>query len=168
MRAKWLERAYAARYSLPENGRRTLMLLHELQRRQPIGFGASQSVRSAATQQIVGIPAAFDTTVEVGQRAVRNHASPADLGEQNKKLGVGTLCRLLIFCLERATGLEPVITAWEAVVLPLHHARIHRNSIALGRRDVKWQFGVIGVRLIGLGMRVGGFGTFVGGVASSR
>ena len=67
---QWLERAYAARYSLPDNGRRTLMLLHELQRRQPNRFGASQSVRSAATQQIVGIPAAVDTTVEVGQRAV--------------------------------------------------------------------------------------------------
>ena len=30
----WLERAYNARHSLPDNGRRTLMLLHELKRRQ--------------------------------------------------------------------------------------------------------------------------------------
>lgn len=29
---KWLEQAYRARFSLPDNGRRTLMLLHELER----------------------------------------------------------------------------------------------------------------------------------------
>jgi hypothetical protein len=34
---QWLEKAYAARFSLPDNGRRTLMLLHELRRKQAKG-----------------------------------------------------------------------------------------------------------------------------------
>lgn len=34
--------------------------------------------------------------------------------------------------LERMTGLEPVITAWEAVVLPLHHIRETPEMLALG------------------------------------
>lgn len=29
---------------------------------------------------------------------------------------------------ERATGLEPVTTAWKAVVLPLHHARSNQSA----------------------------------------
>lgn len=36
------------------------------------------------------------------------------------------LCVLCALCgksSERASGLEPEMTAWEAVVLPLHHAR---------------------------------------------
>ena len=31
---QWLDKAYGLRFSLPDNGRRTLMLLHELHRRQ--------------------------------------------------------------------------------------------------------------------------------------
>lgn len=29
---------------------------------------------------------------------------------------------------ERQTGFEPVITAWKAVVLPLHHCRISMSN----------------------------------------
>ncbi len=40
----WLEKAYAARYSLPDNGRRTLMLLHEVRRRQAKSTGPNEAV----------------------------------------------------------------------------------------------------------------------------
>ncbi len=35
---------------------------------------------------------------------------------------------------ERITGLEPVLTAWKAAVLPLHHIRISRHYTAAARR----------------------------------
>ena len=51
----WLKKAYAMRYSLPDNGRRTLMLLHELRRRQ--AKAPSQAARQAAFQATVqGVP----------------------------------------------------------------------------------------------------------------
>lgn len=37
----WLERAYSSRHVLPDNGKRTLMLLHELRRRQKKSPGAA-------------------------------------------------------------------------------------------------------------------------------
>ena len=46
--AKWLEKAHAARYSLPDSGRRTQMLLHELRRHTSKASGQSGGV-SAAT-----------------------------------------------------------------------------------------------------------------------
>lgn len=32
------------------------------------------------------------------------------------------------FCLKRVTGIEPVTTAWKAVVLPLNYTRIRANN----------------------------------------
>lgn len=71
----WLERAYAARYSLPDNGKRTLMLLHELQRRttktpQRPGGGQSPVSRIEAVDQSTSIPVAAETRVDVGTRAM--------------------------------------------------------------------------------------------------
>ena len=40
---------------------------------------------------------------------------------------------------ERATGFEPVMTAWEAVVLPLHHARIFQGWLEYMREGAGCQ-----------------------------
>ena len=48
----WLEKAYAARYSLPDNGRRTLMLLHEVRRRQ----AKTTSRQEAEVQPVAAAP----------------------------------------------------------------------------------------------------------------
>lgn len=64
-----LERAYAARFSLPDNGKRTLMLLHELQRRN--SKTPQRSSEIAAKVQSHSLHANSDnvTRIEVGSRA---------------------------------------------------------------------------------------------------
>ncbi len=61
----WLEKAYAARYSLPDNGRRTLMLLHEVRRRQAKSTGPNE----AAVEMMPSTPPpsreAVSTTVHI-------------------------------------------------------------------------------------------------------
>ena len=37
-----------------------------------------------------------------------------------------------IFALERVTGIEPALSAWEADVLPLNYTRAHLHRLALG------------------------------------
>lgn len=48
---KWLKRAYTARFSLPDNGRRTLMLLHELERAMVKNPDARPSQSSASATE---------------------------------------------------------------------------------------------------------------------
>ena len=49
----WLEKAYRARYSLPDNGRRTLMLLHELRRRKA---KASEQIEADVQEVVPAAP----------------------------------------------------------------------------------------------------------------
>jgi hypothetical protein len=36
-----------------------------------------------------------------------------------------------VFAVERVTGIEPALSAWEADVLPLNYTRAHRHSLAM-------------------------------------
>jgi hypothetical protein len=72
----WLQQAYAARYSLPDNGKRTLMLIHELQRRtsktpqqasRTTEAATSSATTSTDTQEhAVPVNADASTRIEVG------------------------------------------------------------------------------------------------------
>ena len=66
----WLERAYAARYSLPDNGKRTLMLLHELQRRNSKSPRRSGELAASVQDHSLHVKADAATRVEIGARAV--------------------------------------------------------------------------------------------------
>jgi hypothetical protein len=63
---KYLERAYAARYSLPDNGKRTLMLLHELERKSGRAASSSTQAAAQAQDQVVPVNAAQGERVGVG------------------------------------------------------------------------------------------------------
>lgn len=70
---KWLEQAYAARLSLPDNGRRTLMMLHELERTMSkAALAYSAAPQSVATNASVGPEAARSpatVVVDTGDKA---------------------------------------------------------------------------------------------------
>jgi tetratricopeptide (TPR) repeat protein len=66
----YLERAYAARYSLPDNGKRTLMLIHELERRTGKGQNRAVSVASAVPSLVPSPPAPPPPTPSQSQENV--------------------------------------------------------------------------------------------------
>ena len=61
----WLERAYAARYSLPDNGKRTQMLLHELRRRTGKSPQRSQEMLAKVEDNTIQVNSNGTTRVEV-------------------------------------------------------------------------------------------------------
>ena len=65
----WLEQAYAARYSLADNGKRTLMLIHELKRRNGKMPQRSQAVAANVQDHNLHVNAEGTTRIEVGTRA---------------------------------------------------------------------------------------------------
>jgi hypothetical protein len=60
-----LERAYAARYSLPDNGTRTLMLLHELKRRNSKNPQRSSEIAANVQEHSLQVNSDAGTRVEV-------------------------------------------------------------------------------------------------------
>ena len=44
--------------------------------------------------------------------------------------GSGTVVLTWAFTLERVTGIEPALSAWEADVLPLNYTRAHLSCLA--------------------------------------
>jgi hypothetical protein len=66
----WLEKAYAARYSLPDNGKRTLMLLHELKRRTSKAPQRSGKVVAEVQEHTMQLSSEVGARVEVGTQAV--------------------------------------------------------------------------------------------------
>jgi tetratricopeptide (TPR) repeat protein len=61
----WLERAYAARYSLPDNGKRTLMLIHELRRRNSKSPQQSSNLAANVQDHSVQLNTEVLTRIEV-------------------------------------------------------------------------------------------------------
>lgn len=64
----WLERAYAARYALPDNGKRTLMLIHELRRRTSKSPQRSAEIATGVQNHTLYVNGEATTQVEVGSR----------------------------------------------------------------------------------------------------
>ena len=62
----WLERAYSARHVLPDNGKRTLMLLHELRRR----LKKSPAAAAKLIAETNGEPAARHRSGKVDERVI--------------------------------------------------------------------------------------------------
>jgi hypothetical protein len=65
-----LERAFAARYALPDNGKRTSMLLHELRRRNSKTPQRSAAIAGDIQQHSLHVNGDAGTRVDVGTRAV--------------------------------------------------------------------------------------------------
>jgi hypothetical protein len=64
----WLERAYAARYSLPDNGKRTLMLIHEVRRRTSKTPQRSAAIAAAIHKHSLHVNSEVSTKIEVGRQ----------------------------------------------------------------------------------------------------
>lgn len=82
---KWLERAYAARYSLPDNGKRTLMLLNELQRRNGKGPRRSAEIASSVQEHTVQVQTGQTAP---GQQAKGHPASELHASEMPTRVEV--------------------------------------------------------------------------------
>jgi hypothetical protein len=66
----WLEKAYSARYALPDNGKRTLMLIHELRRRANKSAKRSTVIATEVQNHSLYVNKEAKTQVEVGSRSV--------------------------------------------------------------------------------------------------
>jgi tetratricopeptide (TPR) repeat protein len=66
----WLEQAYAARYSLPDNGKRTLMLIHELHRRNSKAPQRSAEVAANVQEHSLHVNTDGGTRIEVESQSV--------------------------------------------------------------------------------------------------
>jgi hypothetical protein len=64
----WLEQAYAARYSLPDNGKRTLMMIHELKRRNSKTPQRTVTTASGVNEHTLPLNGAESTRIDVGTR----------------------------------------------------------------------------------------------------
>jgi hypothetical protein len=64
----WLERAYAARFTLPDNGKRTLMLIHELQRRTGKSPQRSAEIAAAVQEHSLHVNGEVSTHIDIGTR----------------------------------------------------------------------------------------------------
>jgi hypothetical protein len=50
-------------------------------------------------------------------------------GSRSARPGLRRSCLTCCFALERVTGIEPALSAWEADVLPLNYTRAHRHRL---------------------------------------
>lgn len=64
----WLEQAYAARYSLPDNGKRTLMMIHELQRRNSKTPQRTVTTAPGVNEHTLPLNGEESTRIDVGTR----------------------------------------------------------------------------------------------------